>query len=276
MNPRFDELGECERCRKSRQISANGICEECLEYLVAIRGNEYFRDKELKRIAQAENGAIQFARRILLGRTSQADVELRSGIEIQARKDDQREQARLQRIMEAKPQQLTLERAKARYIPEILEVSDELLSKLNERPDLLYQLDPRKFEEVMAELMTRIGFEDVRLTPASRDGGRDVLAKFRVPTGMLFVITECKRYAARRPVGLPIIERFLFTIRDNDRATFGMLATTSSFTRDAEARAEEYKAQLHLAGFEHIKHWLSQSGTWQKSTGGNLWIPPSA
>lgn len=274
--PPFDEQGECERCRKTRPLTANGICQSCLEFLITIRGDAYFRKKELRRIAQAENGAIRFACRIMRGRTAQTESEAPSRIEMRAKREEQRERARLVKIIEATPEKLTSERAKAPYIPEVVAVTDELLAKLRERPELLYELEPRKFEEVIAELMERIGFVDVHLTPQSRDGGRDVLAKYIVPTGALYVITECKRFAPKRAVGLAIVERFIFTIRDHDRATYGMLATTSFFSRDATARAEEYKNQLHLAQFEKIKEWLDKAGAWRKSDGGKIWIPPSA
>lgn len=273
--PHFDKYGECERCRKTCPVSKTGICQKCLEYLIVMRGDEYYRNKALKRIAQAENGAIQFACRILRGKTAQNEPEVASRIEKRARKDEQQEQARLKRIIEAAPKELTQQRAKAAYVSEIVAVTDELLAKLRERPELLYELEPRKFEEVIAELMGRIGFIDVQLTPQSRDGGRDVFAKLAVPTGTLYVITECKRFAPRRPVGIAIVERFLFTIRDHDRATYGMLATTSYFSRDASARAKEYKAQLHLAQFEQIKGWLNKAGAWSKTDTGKIWIPPT-
>jgi restriction endonuclease Mrr len=273
--PPFDDYGECERCRKTRPLARTGICKKCLEYLVAIRGDDYFRKKELKRIAQAENGAIRFARWLGLSRTAQPERETKSGLEKQARREEQRELTELKRIIETPAEKLTRERAKAPYIPQIVAVTDELLAKLREQPEFLYEIEPRKFEEIIAELMSRIGFEDVELTKATRDGGRDVLAKLRVPTGMLYVITECKRYAAHRAVGLPIVERFLFTIAQRDNATFGMVATTSFFSRDVKATAEKYKSRLHLAGMEQIKGWLGNAGSWHQTKEGNLWVPPT-
>jgi len=272
--PPFDEYGQCERCRKRRPLARTGICEKCLEYLIAIRGDAYFRDKELKRIAQAENGAIRFARWLGLARTAQPEAQMNSGLEKQAQREEQRELSRLKRIVEAPAEKLTRERAKAPYIPQVAAVTDELLAKLREQPEFLYQLEPRKFEEVVAELMSRIGFVDVELTTTTRDGGRDVLAKLRVPTGLLYVITECKRYAAHRAVGLPIVERFLFTVAQRDNATFGMVATTSFFSRDAKATAEKHKSRLHLAEMEQIKGWLRGAGTWHQTKDGNLWVPP--
>jgi restriction system protein len=197
-----------------------------------------------------------------------------SALERMALAEERRELSRLIKIIEAPPSELTKRRARAPYIPEVIEVAEELLIKLREEPELLYEIDPRKFEEVIAELMSRIGFQDVRLTPKTKDRGRDVIAKFQVPTGLLHVIAECKRLAPGNPVGLAIVERFLFTIED-ERAAFGMIATTSYFSRGARAKAKEYEARIHLAEFEQLSVWLS-GGSWHSTDSGRLWIPPTA
>jgi hypothetical protein len=59
--PKFEEYGECGRCRKTAPLTSNGICQSCLEYLIVVRADPFSRAKELKRIAQSENGVIQFA-----------------------------------------------------------------------------------------------------------------------------------------------------------------------------------------------------------------------
>jgi hypothetical protein len=54
-------------------------------------------------------------------------------------------------------------------VSDVITVSDELLRKLYANPHLLHeQLSPRGFEELVAELLGRLGYE-VTLTPASRD-----------------------------------------------------------------------------------------------------------
>lgn len=55
-------------------------------------------------------------------------------------------------------------------------VRAEVLKFLASDPNRLYGLSPREFEEVIAELFQRWGYA-VELTPQTRDGGRDVLAK---------------------------------------------------------------------------------------------------
>ena len=120
------------------------------------------------------------------------------------------------RISEIDASELTKARAVAPYAKEIFQTSEELFSKIKEQPSELDKMPPYKFEEFMAELLERIGFYDVRLTPRTRDKGRDILAKMKISTGELLTIVECKRYAQARKIGLGIVERFLFTIRETD------------------------------------------------------------
>jgi HJR/Mrr/RecB family endonuclease len=59
----------------------------------------------------------------------------------------------------------------------------------------LYQLAPRAFEEFVAEMINRLGFKNVLLTPRSRDGGKDVVASKLVHGIPITFFFECKKYA---------------------------------------------------------------------------------
>jgi hypothetical protein len=54
-------------------------------------------------------------------------------------------------------------------------VNGLLIERLRRVPELMHQLHPRAFEELVAELLAARGY-DVTLTPFSGDGGRDILA----------------------------------------------------------------------------------------------------
>jgi len=58
------------------------------------------------------------------------------------------------------------------------ETWSSLIALLSRKPQMLRELPARKFEELVAELLTRDGFS-VQLTPPSKDGGRDILARSR-------------------------------------------------------------------------------------------------
>lgn len=65
--------------------------------------------------------------------------------------------------------------ASSKLIHAVATVNDELVHHLARHPELLYELNPRRFEELVAELLKAQGFEPT-LTPQTRDGGCDIRA----------------------------------------------------------------------------------------------------
>jgi hypothetical protein len=106
-----------------------------------------------------------------------------------------------------------------------------IINYLAQNPSELYTLDPRRFEELIAELLMRDGME-VELTEASKDGGRDLLAWADTPFGRHLYLVECKRYGVQNPVGVSIV-RSLYGVLEAEQATAGLIVTTSSFTKGA-------------------------------------------
>lgn len=99
----------------------------------------------------------------------------------------------------------------------IKNVSYELLLKLNNNPKLLYSLTPRKFEEVVAELFYRMGY-DVTITQMTRDGGKDIYVAKKNELGSFLYIVECKKYSPDRTIGVGFI-RELYGVVQAERAT---------------------------------------------------------
>jgi restriction endonuclease Mrr len=154
----------------------------------------------------------------------------------------------------------------------IAPIQKELLRRVSISPQKVFELQPREFEELVAEILDKMGLE-VRLTPQTRDGGRDILATFQSPVGELLTIVECKRYSPENPVGIAIVERMLYTIREKDRASLGMIVTTSRFSEDAAATAARYQYQLLLRDYGHLREWLRQYGTYVEEPTSGLWLP---
>lgn len=156
------------------------------------------------------------------------------------------------------------EQAKAIFVPtpdtRIALVSYEawgqLIDRLSANPRLLHELPPRKFEELIAELLSRDGL-DVHLTPATRDGGRDILAFHETPVGRLLYLVECKRHSHGKPVGISIVQR-LYGVVMQERATGGLVATTSRFTREALTFADTVRHQFGLRDYEALKDWMKR------------------
>jgi restriction endonuclease Mrr len=147
---------------------------------------------------------------------------------------------------------------------EVAEVNEELIRYLAKHPQLLRDLDPRKFEELVAEIFRAKGFT-VELTPATRDGGRDIQAVQKNSIGTFLYFVECKRYSSSRKVGVDVV-RSLYGVKQQQRATMGILVTTSSFTKDAIDFASPLEYELSLRDFEALKSWLSQYGLLQSNT----------
>lgn len=146
-------------------------------------------------------------------------------------------------------------------VTDVTSVSDDLLKKLADDPGLLYQLSPRLFEEVVGELLTRLGYE-VSLTPASRDGGKDIYVATRNELGSFLYIVECKKYAADNPVGVGLV-RQLHGVVQAEQATAGILATTSFFTRGAKEFQRQVAFQISLQDYLGIQEWLRSSQLWK-------------
>jgi Restriction endonuclease len=138
----------------------------------------------------------------------------------------------------------------------IVTVSDILIDRLRRSPKLLTELEPRQFEELIAELFLRQGFE-VHLTAPTRDGGKDIIAfsqKMGIP--MKFII-ECKRYAMENRVGLALVQRLL-GVKVATKANKAILATTSTFTRDARQFASDHFWDLDLKDHRGVMEWVRQ------------------
>lgn len=131
---------------------------------------------------------------------------------------------------------------------------DALLRDLGRQPELVHSIDPRKFEELVAELLNRSGLI-ARITPATRDGGRDILAFHETAVGSHLYLVECKRYRPDRPVAVSLV-RQLYGVVTQERATAGLLVTTSHFTTDALRFRETIRNQLTLKDYHQLAAWI--------------------
>jgi restriction system protein len=150
-----------------------------------------------------------------------------------------------------------LERESDQYqiiITDVTTVSDDLLKNLLENPKLLYDLSPRLFEEVVAESFRRQGYE-VTLTPAIKDGGKDIYVASKNLLGSFLYIVECKKYSPDNPVGVGLI-RQLYGVVQAEKATAGILATTSFFTKGAMEFQQQVAFHISLQDYWGIQKWL--------------------
>lgn len=135
---------------------------------------------------------------------------------------------------------------------------DSILRSLTRSPEDVYSMDPRRFEELVAELAQRDKPDGlVRLTPSSNDGGRDVMVFHDSALGRHLFLIECKRYAPDRPIEVGLV-RQLYGVVEGERASAGALVTSSYFTKPAKAWPSEMKVEYRLAlkDFDDLTTWV--------------------
>lgn len=143
-----------------------------------------------------------------------------------------------------------------------------LIERTDADPQLLYQLTPREFEQLCAEVLRLHGFE-VHLTKRTRDGGKDIVAFQSLLGSQLKFIVECKRYAPNHHVGVDLV-RSLYGVQQQEGATMAMLATTSRFTKDARAFATEphtTRWAMDLKDFDEVTKWVRAATAKQRGRG---------
>jgi hypothetical protein len=139
----------------------------------------------------------------------------------------------------------------------IVPISQALLDNIKKTPSYLYQLTPRQFEEFVAELFHRNGFQ-VELTKQTRDGGKDIIAvSSRLDIPVKYIV-ECKRFARERKVSLEYVQRLL-GVKISENANKAILVTTSQFTKDALAFANRHFWDLALKDFADLSAWIRQT-----------------
>lgn len=142
----------------------------------------------------------------------------------------------------------------------IEEINDELIQYLAKHPEKMRDMSPRKFEELIADMFKNQGY-DVTLTPRSKDGGIDVIAVQRDGIGTVMVVVECKRYAESHKVGVEIA-RGLYGVVEQQKATRGIIATTSFFTKGVVDFRNTIPHRLGLADFDFLSEEIKK---WKKS-----------
>ena len=129
-----------------------------------------------------------------------------------------------------------------------------LLKRIRENPNLLYSVDPRKFEELVAEILSERGYE-ITLTPKSKDGGLDIYAARKDDLGSFLYLVECKRYTPPNKVGISVV-RSLHGVVQQKRANGGVVVTSSFFTKGAKEFQESLPYQMQLRDYLALQKWL--------------------
>jgi hypothetical protein len=143
--------------------------------------------------------------------------------------------------------------------PLIIAANQAIIARLRKQPTDVFKLTSRQYEELVAELLDDMGYE-VELTPATRDGGKDILASIKTPTAKLLCLVEAKRYRQDRKLGVGLVRSLYGTLHDY-QANSAMLVTTSTYSKDAYALQQKHKFQVSLKDYADVAGWIQDYGT---------------
>ncbi|HWQ77053.1 MAG TPA: restriction endonuclease [Syntrophomonas sp.] len=139
---------------------------------------------------------------------------------------------------------------------EVFEINKQVMRDLKNNPRLLHALTPRQFEQLVADLLGKMGYE-VHLTPQTRDGGKDIYAAKKSEMGSFLYLVECKKHEPEHPVGINVI-RQLYGVLQQERATYAMVATTSYYSGKAIQFQKEIEHQMSLKDYQDLVRWLRE------------------
>ncbi len=136
-------------------------------------------------------------------------------------------------------------------------IDAKIFEHFSSNPRELINVDRRVFEELIAEIFSRQGYE-VELTKQTRDGGYDVVAVKNQGIMARYLI-ECKRLDIGKKMGIRPI-RELYAVKVSEKATKAILVTTATFTRDAKLFLNEHRWELEGKDFDDIMGWMRLYG----------------
>jgi restriction system protein len=125
--------------------------------------------------------------------------------------------------------------------------------KSNDGTAVLRSLSPRQLEQLAASLYTKMGFQ-CELTQATRDGGRDVIARLELPGRREHRVIDCAHYAGSVPITKA---RAILGVAYNEHATSAVLLTTGRISKATHKEASG-NSKLDLVDGERLIEMLDE------------------
>lgn len=107
----------------------------------------------------------------------------------------------------------------------------------SDNSDIFDDMEGSDFEMYCADLLLAMGYEDVEVTPASRDFGVDIFAE---KEGISYAF-QCKCYAD--PVGIKAVQE-VYAGKDYYDSMVGVVITNQEFTKSAKEFADKLNVLL--------------------------------
>jgi restriction system protein len=105
----------------------------------------------------------------------------------------------------------------------------DIIRKIIEDPSRVYEIDPRKWEEIIAATHEQSGlFDEVTLTPWSGDRGKDLIV-VKKGFGSVRFVESVKRYTPGRPVKAEEVDALIGVLNKQPQTSKGIISTTWEF-----------------------------------------------
>jgi restriction system protein len=132
----------------------------------------------------------------------------------------------------------------------------EIIRLIEKSPDVIFQIDWRKWEEIIAGAYEQAGFDEVVLTPRSNDKGRDVIA-IKHGIGSIRLFDQVKAYRPGHVVSADEVRGMVGVLSLDRNVSKGVVTTTSTFAPGVE---EEFKPfmpyRIELKPRDKLIPWL--------------------
>jgi restriction system protein len=103
-----------------------------------------------------------------------------------------------------------------------------ILEEFRRTPNLMYEIEPRKMEELIAGAYKEAKFDEVILTPRSGDLGRDIIATRRGSL-QVRIFDQVKRYGPNHLVTAEEVRAAIGVLSSDRNMTKAIVTTTSDF-----------------------------------------------
>ncbi|MES2654259.1 MAG: restriction endonuclease [Bacteroidota bacterium] len=145
-------------------------------------------------------------------------------------------------------------------------VSNAFIEKIAADSDFLLKIEWRELEQTLAEIFEGLAFK-VKLTPPSKDGGKDLILEMMKEGTAITYIVEIKHWRSMQKVGQNSVKDFIKVIC-NEKREKGVILSTYGFTENAfEGLTELERTKIRYGDEEKIvslcKTYLRvKSGIW--------------
>lgn len=138
---------------------------------------------------------------------------------------------------------------------DVADVSGDIYSYFAQRPQELYRLPHRKFEELISSIFAARGWK-TKVGPGSGDGGVDVRVWQESPLGDSLTLIQAKRYAIHNPIGLEAVAAL--EAHSKRESANGLFITTSRYLPGAREWAGR-EGVLQLADSTNLQDWCQEA-----------------